>query len=125
MRSVFSSWVGKLTGCALCLIVLAASADARLISFRGTLPDVLPGIDGNGNADFGNTSDASVKVTVNTREERILIQARGKVQNLSRRSFRAEDSFVGLQAFGLVVVSDLYQVSSRGSASFTGRVYAL
>lgn len=125
MLKVLNGWVGKVVGCALCLVVVAASAEAELISFSGSLANVLPGIDAFGNADFGNTADASVKVTVNTREERILIQARGKVQNLSRRSFRAEDSFVGLQAFGLIVVSDLYQVSSRGSASFTGRVYAL
>lgn len=107
-----------------CMTLIAASAQAKLENYYlSYVPDVLPGIDSTGNVDFGDTAAASIKITVNTKELRALAQARGKVNNFSRRSFKAEDSFAGLTLGPIEVVSDLYTVSAKGAASFVARVY--
>jgi len=125
MRKILNSGVTKFVGAFMCLVLVAASADARLERYSTYIYYLLPGITSNGNLDSLNRGDASVKATYNTKEERAYVQARGTVQNRSRRSFHAEDTYVGWNVFGFTVVSDKYSVSSRGSAYLVARAYIL
>lgn len=116
MKRVLNHWSGKTVAAVLCLTAIAATTDARIVYSRLTIASVLPGIDASGNLDSGNLFDASVKATINTREERVYAQLRGQVSNESGRSFYAEDSFIGDVLLGYTAVSDIYKVSRRGSA---------
>lgn len=107
-----------------CLALFAVSAPAALYTYYlSYVPNVLPGIDKAGNVNFQDAAGASIKITINTKVPRILAQAQGKVNNFSKRSFKAEDTFVGLSLGSAYVLSDLYTVSPKGAAAFTARVY--
>lgn len=125
MRRIFNSWTSKVIGSVMCLMMLAVSADARLYSFRDYREDTLPAIDAFGNVVLADRADASVKATVNTREERIYVQARGYTENLSGEYFYAEDSFLGFDLYGYTIISDIYRVSENGYAYLVARAYEL
>jgi len=125
MRRILNSWGGKVMGAALCLTMLAATVDARLYSFRDYRPNTLAAIDVNGNIVYAVRAPASVKGTVNTREERIYVQARGNTENLSGDYFYAEDSFIGFQIYGYTIISDIYRVATSGNAYLVARAYEL
>ena len=125
MQRVLNHWSGKAFAAMLCLAAVAATTDARIVYTRLTISSVLPGVDSGGNLDNGSLFDASVKATINTREERVYAQLRGQVSNESGQSFYAEDSFIGNVLLGYTAVSDIYKVSRRGSAYGIVRAYII
>lgn len=123
MQRIFNSWTSKVIGSAMCLMMLAVSADARIYSFRDYREDTLPAIDALGNVVLADRADASVKATVNTREERIYVQARGYADNDSGEDFYGEDISLGYDFYGYTVISDIYRVSEGGYAYLVARAY--
>lgn len=129
MPKFLSNRVTRFAGTFLCLAMVVATAKAELITSSFFQQSALPAVDASGNLDFNRMGPATFKTITNTSEGRSYIQARGTTQNDSRRSFRAEDSFLGFflsNSSGVFqTVSDIYEVSPRGSAYLVARAYQI
>jgi hypothetical protein len=102
-----------------CLAVMTAGvAEARKLKVKN-LPVDLPGIDGGGAIDFGDTSPGFAKLSINLNTGLAVASAKGRVNNLSgaRQVFTDPDL---LGAFA-TLIRDKYVVNKNGKAEYSGR----
>jgi hypothetical protein len=109
------------SGLAVCLVLVAGPL-VMARTTRATLTAVFPGVDTEGNLDYGfRGSEGVVRATFNDRKGTVRVIGRAVVENASYSNQVFADAGV-IDQFDIsgAVVADIYRVNRRGVARYQG-----